>query len=91
LGGIGPAEKVAIGLCVQVYLPFYFLPGYQRKNRVILAGSGEFKLPTPGKASQTLDYIFMATIYQHISQNAVAVYGYSSVGILLKDLQERAI
>jgi hypothetical protein len=54
---------------------------------VILAGSGEFKLTILSKASQAINYIFMAAVYQHISQDAVKVYGYASVGILFKDLE----
>jgi hypothetical protein len=87
LGCICLSKKAAIGLCIKVYLPLYFLFGYQRENRVILAGSGEFKLTIISKVSEAIDYIFMATVYQHVSQDAVEVYGYSSVGILLKDLE----
>jgi hypothetical protein len=54
---------------------------------MILAGSGEFKLTILSKASQAIDYIFMAAVHQHISQDPVEVYGYSSVGILFKNVE----
>jgi hypothetical protein len=58
---------------------------------MVLAGSGEFQLTPLGKAFQALDYIFMTAVHQHISQDTVEVYGYSSVGILLKNLEQRAV
>jgi hypothetical protein len=87
LGGIGLAEKMTIGLCVQVYLPFHFVVWYQRKNRVIFAGSGEFKLTILGQTSQAIDYISMAAVYQHISQDPIEVDGYASVGIFFENAE----
>jgi len=78
---------MAIGLYVQVYLPFYFLSRYQRENRMVFAGSGELKLAHLSEVSKALDYIFMAAVHQHISQDPVEVDGYSSVGILFKNLE----
>jgi hypothetical protein len=42
---------------------------------MVLAGSGEFNLVSLTKISKALDYIFMAAVHQHISQNPVEVYG----------------
>jgi hypothetical protein len=58
---------------------------------MIFAGSGELKLSSLSEASQALDYVSMPAVYQHVSQDAVEIYGYPSVGILLKDLEKRAI
>jgi hypothetical protein len=67
LGCIRPTEKVAIGLSVQAYLPFYFLCRYQREDRVVLASSGEFNLAQLSKISKALNDVFMATVHQHVS------------------------
>jgi hypothetical protein len=62
LGGVGPTEEVAIGLRVQVYLPFCFLFGYQRENRMVLTGFCEFNLAHLSKVSKTFNYVSMTAV-----------------------------
>jgi len=85
------SEETAIGLYIKVYLPLYFLSGYQGKNRVVLGSSRELKLAPFSKAPQAFNYIFMAAVYKHFSQDTVEVYGESSARILFKDLEQGTI
>jgi len=54
---------------------------------MVFAGSGEFNLAHLSEVSKALDYIFMAAVHQHISQDTVEVYGYSGVRILFKNVE----